>query len=417
MSIKGKVENKSLRIRQSKVLNKTTISLPASKSESNRMLILNGLSGGKSLLHNLSEARDTITMQRLLKDKGQKLNVLDAGTTMRFLTAYFSVTNQNKILTGTPRMCERPVKILVEALKAIGAEIVYLEKEGYPPIHIKGFKSQESNRIKIRGDVSSQYISALIMIAPVLKEGLTLALEGKISSKPYIEMTLGLMGKFGLKSSWDADTIIVKPQSFNNIEYTIESDWSGASYWYGFVALAGQAEIKLAGLRKDSLQGDIIIADMMEKLGVKTRFLNDGVLLSKKGHLKEVSFDFTDCPDLAQTIAVVCAAKGVSCEMSGLESLQIKETDRIQALKNELKKIGAKLEEYKPSHWGLTTATKAELKPMHINTYDDHRMAMAFAPLATLTDISIEKASVVEKSYPGFWKDMEKAGFELAFSG
>lgn len=402
----------TINIERLKNLKNTTINLPASKSESNRVLILDALSGFNSKLHNLSEARDTVTMQKLLKSSDRELNVLDAGTTMRFLTAYFSVKNENKILTGTPRMCERPIKILVNALRTLGAEIDYLKNEGFPPIHIKSF-NQKKNFITIRGDISSQYISALLMIAATLDEGLTLSLEGTIGSRPYIEMTLKLMKKFGIEASWTENKISVKKQPFKSIVHKVESDWSGASYWYSMVALADQAKLKLTNLYPDSLQGDIRIVEIMESLGVETRFDQDGAYISSKNSFKQpkdLKIDFKDCPDLAQTVAVACAAKGINCSMTGLESLRIKETDRILALQNELSKIGARLIESE-REWKLIPNNDILQERIHINTYEDHRMAMAFAPLALCTDLSIEDPEVVNKSYPGFWRDLQKAGF------
>ncbi|MTI29380.1 3-phosphoshikimate 1-carboxyvinyltransferase, partial [Xanthovirga aplysinae] len=371
--------------------------------------------GGQSDLQNLSDARDTQTMRRLLKENAHTLDVLDAGTTMRFLTAYLTATQQDRILTGTARMCQRPIHVLVEALKELGASINYLKEEGYPPIHIKGFPKQQTQNLSIRGDISSQYISALMMIAPCLENGLKLQLTGKIGSKPYIEMTRSLMKLFGVESHWDNQIISISPQSYQPTTYRIESDWSGASYWYSFVALAEDAEIKLLGLRKDSYQGDIAIARIMQQLGVESIFDKEGVLLRKKDSLNSTSIDFSDCPDLAQTVAVICAANSIRCEMRGLESLRIKETDRILALQNELAKIGATLIENEPGLWELIPAESFHLpEDLKISTYEDHRMAMAFAPLATKGDIIIEEPDVVNKSYPGFWEHMKLVGFSTS---
>lgn len=396
-------------------LQEIDIALPSSKSESNRALIINALCDNKADLSNLSEARDTQTMIRLLKSDEQELDVLDAGTTMRFLIGYTAVKNLDKILTGTERMCERPVKILIEALHSLGAEIDYLGKEGYPPVHIKGIKNQRTNHIFIKGDVSSQYISALLMIAPNLPEGLSLELVGKVYSRPYIEMTLQLMQQFGISYTWNDNIITISPQEYKPVQYKIESDWSGASYWYSLVALAKDARLTLLGLRENSLQGDIRIAAIMDQLGVRSTFSENRVLLTKKDHLKEVAIDFTDCPDLAQTVAVVCAVKGVVCKMTGLESLRIKETDRILALQNELGKIGASLIENN-GEWTLIPS-KENLKPVDqytFSTYDDHRMAMAFAPLATNFKVRIEHPEVVNKSYPSFWNHLMSIGIKTS---
>ncbi len=390
------------------------IQLASSKSESNRALIINALSGFKGDLQNLSTARDTQTMIRLLKSDEQVADVIDAGTTMRFLTAYFTATNQNKIMTGTPRMCERPIGILVEALRTVGAEIDYLQKEGYPPLHIKGLANQQTNEITIRGDVSSQYISALLMIAPTLPKGLVINLTGDLGSIPYIKMTLAQMQAFGVETeaNWEQKVIKVLPQVYEPTSYQIESDWSGASYWYSVVALSAfeDTQVELLGLKENSLQGDSAIVNIMEVLGVKSTFTPNGVLLTKIRAQQTLNWDFTNCPDLAQTVAVVCVAKGIEATFTGIESLKIKETDRILALQNELKKFGGTLTEvvtntaYKVAGSGFEFGSA----DISIATYDDHRMAMAFAPLAMLTDVTIEEPHVVVKSYPSFWDDLSK---------
>jgi len=393
-----------------------TITPPSSKSESNRVLIIDALTGLKSNLQNLSNARDTQTMIRLLKSTDETLDVIDAGTTMRFLTAYLAITGQEKTLTGTKRMCERPIKLLVDALRELGASIEYKDKEGYPPLSIKKFDKNnvKTNHLKIRGDVSSQYITALLMVAPVLPNGLVLELEGKIGSKPYIQMTLSLMKNFGVSAEWNGNIITIKHQEYKPTSYKVESDWSGASYWYSIAALASEAKIEIQGYNEDSFQGDRVIVDIMEKLGIKSTFTKTGVLLEKTTDVvKAFDWDFTDCPDLAQTISVICAAKGVECTMTGLESLRIKETDRIAAIQNELRKLGSDLVEIVPNEKFKIQNTNFEVKGQTIATYKDHRMAMAFAPLALLGDISIEQPEVVDKSYPLFWEDINKAGFEL----
>jgi 3-phosphoshikimate 1-carboxyvinyltransferase len=391
---------------------KEKIRLASSNSESNRALIINALSGFGGELKNLSTARDTQTMIRLLKSEDAVADVLDAGTTMRFLTAYFAVTNQSKTMTGTPRMCERPIGILVDALRSIGCEIDYLGKEGYPPTQLKGFSEQKDNEISIRGDVSSQYISALLMISPMLPIGLTINLLGEIGSIPYITMTIKQMEAFGVnvRADWDNKKLSVEPQIYQPTSYQIESDWSGASYWYSIVALAENpdVEIELLGLKENSLQGDSVIVNIMSELGVKSTFTADGVLLQKTEANDSFQWDFTDCPDLAQTIAVVLVAKKIKGVFTGLESLKIKETDRVLALQNELAKIGGMLEEveakkkYEVSSVGNWTETPT------FETYDDHRMAMAFAPLAMISDVIIVEPGVVAKSYPSYWEDLGK---------
>jgi len=392
------------------------IALASSKSESNRALIINSLAKDSSEnLLNLSTARDTQTMIRLLQSIDQTADVIDAGTTMRFLTAYFTATNQNKIMTGTPRMCERPIGILVDTLRTLGADIEYLVKEGYPPLHIKGFSDQKTSEVTIRGDVSSQYVSALLMIAPTLPQGLTVNLTGDLGSIPYIKMTLEQMRAFGVNyvANWEEKTIKVLPNTYQSTVYKIESDWSGASYWYSIVALSlfENTQVELLGLKQNSLQGDSDIVNIMSHLGVLSVFTRDGVFLSKIPAETTLNWDFTNCPDLAQTVAVTCAALGIEATFTGIESLKIKETDRILALQNELKKFGGDLIEveknttYKILSQQVVTNNKS---PVTIATYDDHRMAMAFAPLAMLMDVTIEDPNVVVKSYPSFWDDIKK---------
>ena len=401
----------TISIKRKSVFSGSVDYLPASKSISNRALILNALSGNKSTLHNLSDANDTQLMLKLVGSADKIIDVEDAGTTMRFLTAYFSATNQHKIVTGTHRMKERPIGILVDALRSLGAGIEYLEKPGYPPLEIKQFSGQKTDTLRIRGDVSSQFISALMMVAPTLPQGLSLILEGKIGSRPYIEMTASMMKLFGVACDVLEKQVNIPPRPYQPTEFTVESDWSGSSYWYAFASLASQAELRLPRLFLDSLQGDSAIMKIMESLGIQTAMDGNLVSLSKTDRMEKISWDFTHCPDLAQTVAVVCAAKGVEGNFTGLESLRIKETDRIAALQNELRKIGADLREEK-DHWKLIPSKKFPEKAF-FNTYKDHRMAMAFAPLATIMDVEIENPSVVRKSYPRFWDDMRRLGFEL----
>ena len=401
----------TISIKQKSVFSGSVDYLPASKSISNRALILNALSGNKSTLHNLSDANDTQLMLKLVGSGDKIIDVEDAGTTMRFLTAYFSATNQHKIVTGTHRMKERPIGILVDALRSLGADVEYLEKPGYPPLEIKQFSGQKTDTLRIRGDVSSQFISALMMVAPTLPQGLSLILEGKIGSRPYIEMTASMMKLFGVACDVLEKQVNIPPRPYQPTEFTVESDWSGSSYWYAFASLASKAELRLPRLFLDSLQGDSAIMKIMESLGIQTAMDGNLVSLSKTDRMEKISWDFTHCPDLAQTVAVVCAAKGVEGNFTGLESLRIKETDRIAALQNELRKIGADLREEK-DHWKLIPSKKFPEKAF-FNTYKDHRMAMAFAPLATIMDVEIENPSVVRKSYPRFWDDMRRLGFEL----
>lgn len=353
-------------------------------------------------------------MNRLVTSPDSIIDVMDAGTTMRFLTAYFAITNNHKVLTGTARMKERPIGILVDALRELGVTIDYLEMEGFPPIETKGFVTQKTNTLTIPGNVSSQYISALMMVAPTLPMGLTLSLTGKIGSVPYIQMTAALMQEFGAICQIDleAQKIAIPPMAYKPTDITVEADWSSISYWYGFTALAETAAITLPNVSEKSLQGDRVIAEIMDRLGVTSIFKNNQLFLSKKDAATELTWNFKDCPDLAQTVLPVCAAKGIRGTFTGLESLRIKETDRIAALQTELGKIGATLTEVETGCWFLVPG-KVSSNEIIINTYHDHRMAMGLAPLATLTNLKIESPDVVNKSYPGFWDDMQSVGFEI----
>ena len=392
-----------------------TLDIASSKSESNRALVIRALAGGKAELSNLANARDTETMQRLLSTSGELRDVLDAGTTMRFLTAYYAITGNQHLMTGTDRMQQRPIGILVDALRTLGAEIEYQNKEGYPPHLIKGFdQSKATEHLAIRGDVSSQYISALLMIAPSLPNGLTLELTGKVGSKPYIQMTLNLMNHFGVSADWNDNIIKITAQKYNDIPYTIEGDWSGASYWYSMVALAENAEVELLGLRENSNQGDSVLAEMMPLLGVNTTYTENGIKLTKCTSTTDFEWDFTHCPDIAQTISVICAVKGIKARLTGLESLRIKETDRIEAIKNELAKfnVAVKIEGDEAIEFDGSSFNH-DFDNVVINTYEDHRMAMAYAPLALLGSLTIEDPDVVNKSYPDYWRDLREAGFKV----
>jgi 3-phosphoshikimate 1-carboxyvinyltransferase len=415
-------ENILLSFKGSKQIN-TEIKLTGSKSECNRALIISALSKGSVVVENLSVAADTVTLNgilRMLSTKPEALStklvdVGPAGTAMRFLTAFLTIQNGKFLLTGTARMKQRPIEILAEALKSIGAEISYEENKGFPPLQIAGPFKQTSAEVKIKGDISSQYISALLMIAPSLPLGLTLEIEGELTSKPYVEMTLAMLAQTGISHEWVENTITIKPQSFNNSKLYVEPDWSAASYWYAIAALADEASIFLPGLNGYSLQGDSKITEIMANFGITSQFKNGGVHLTKEAKvLTRKIFDLKDCPDLAQTIIVVCAALGHDCTFTGLETLKIKETNRVLALQTELAKIGVKLIEknfsYKLDCSGLHFPDQ-----MFVSTYEDHRMAMAFAPLALrIKTLEIEEKQVVEKSYPYFWTDLEKAGFTVS---
>lgn len=393
----------------------TEVKLSPSKSESNRALLIKALSSEEINLKNLSDAQDTKTMQLLVSKKRAISDVMDAGTTMRFLTAYLAVTGENKVITGSDRMKQRPIGPLVDALREIGSEIAYEEEEGYPPLRISKLTTQKTTRISIPGNISSQYISALLMIAPTLPKGLKIELTTAVFSKPYIDMTLGLMGAFGIESKWTKNTISIKKSEYTGGSYTIEGDWSGASYWYGFVALSRDetSTLVLPTLRTYSSQGDKRIVEIMFQLGVFSEFENGRVRLSKSEvESNHIKLDMRDCPDLAQTVMVVAAAIDVTIEFTGLESLKIKETDRIAAMKEELNKIGADLVESGDTWKLLPTARLPER--VEIDTYEDHRMAMAFAPLSQVMDVVIKEPSVVRKSYPGFWEEVKKTGGKIS---
>lgn len=392
-----------------------TIQLPASKSISNRALIINALGKGIYPPENLSDCDDTQVMIKALTEGNATIDIMAAGTAMRFLTAYLSVTDGKRIITGTARMQQRPIQILVNALRELGAEIEYAGNEGFPPLRIKG-SALQGNEITLKGNVSSQYISALLMIGPVLKNGLVLHLSGEIISRPYINLTLQLMQDFGAKAAWTSpDSIAVAPQAYQSVPFTVESDWSAASYWYQLAALSSQAEIELVGLFHNSYQGDSRGAEVFSHLGITTEFTSKGVKLKKTGKVPaRLEEDFVDIPDLAQTFVVTCALLNIPFRFTGLQSLKIKETDRIAALRTELKKLGYLISEENDSilMWNGERC-EPEVSPV-INTYEDHRMAMAFAPaVLSFPNLQIAEPQVVSKSYPGYWKDLKQAGFQI----
>jgi 3-phosphoshikimate 1-carboxyvinyltransferase len=392
-----------------------TALLPASKSESNRVLIIRALAGGGTL-NNLSEANDTQLMQRLLAHpEATAYDAEDAGTVMRFLTAFLAATGRHATITGTPRMLERPIGVLTDALRQLGADIDYLQREGYPPLRLRGWHPRPGQPLSVRGDVSSQFISALMMIGPLLPDGLHLHLTGHVGSRPYILMTAALMRHFGAEVDVLAREVRVAPQPYQPADYAVEADWSAASYWYSLVALApAGSQVHLPGLRRHSWQGDQAIARLMEPLGVQTEYVADGVVLRQMpgGRAARVAMNFTDCPDLAQTIAVTAAATGVVVDMTGLESLRIKETDRILALQTELAKFGARMQAEGKDMFRVS-AQELRVTGQTVHTYHDHRMAMAFAPLALRGPLTIEAPAVVRKSYPFFWEELRQAGFGL----
>ena len=408
----------NLLLKSSSIQRPSSIKITGSKSETNRLLLLQALYPNL-VLDNTSNSDDSEVMlkalqnSQLLTPNSQLIDVHHAGTAMRFLTAYFSIQEEKEVvLTGSSRMKERPIKILVEALNQLGADISYEENEGFPPIKIIG-KKLIQNKVSLPANVSSQYISALLLIAPKLENGLELTLEGEITSVPYIKMTLALLNEIGVKTSFVGNKISVKPQfTIHNSQFTIESDWSSASYWYSIVALSEiGTQISLSSYKKNSLQGDSALANIYQDFGVETVFNEDNsITISKtKNHqLSIVNYQLNNCPDIAQTITVTCFGLGIGCDLTGLHTLKIKETDRLEALKTELTKLGATISVTNES---LTLEASNHINEnIAIDTYQDHRMAMAFAPLALKISLTINQAEVVSKSYPDFWEDLKIIG-------
>lgn len=393
------------------------ISITGSKSESNRLLILQALFPNISI-NNLSQSDDTLVLQKGLKITNGTVNVNHAGTAMRFLTAYFSVKEGVDVtLTGSQRMQERPIGILVEALKSLGADIEYLKNEGFPPLKIKG-KSLDKKEVAIKANVSSQYISALMLVAPMLPEGLRISLVGETTSVPYMEMTLSLLKSLGIKGSFIENEIVISSaETIEDTTFVVESDWSSASYFYSLVALSKNCELTLESFSEDSLQGDSALVAIYDSLGVKTIFnVSEGTISISKKNIQlpdSLLLDLSHTPDLAQTITVTCFGLGISCKLTGLHTLKIKETDRLIALKNELEKLGASIRVDANS---LQLEKSSRINPDQIiETYQDHRMAMAFAPLSIKTELSVNNAEVVSKSYPDFWEDLQKIGIGLDY--
>ncbi|MFA5328661.1 MAG: 3-phosphoshikimate 1-carboxyvinyltransferase [Prolixibacteraceae bacterium] len=395
---------------------KGTIVLPSSKSIANRALIIHALSFSPYPIENLSDSDDTRLMGQVFNSNGNHFDIGHAGTAMRFLTAFLSQIVGEWTLTGSDRMKQRPIGILVEALLKLGAKIEYLENDGFPPLKIYG-SHLKGCILELDGSVSSQYISALLMIAPTIEDGLTLRLKNKIMSRPYIEMTLKLMGQFGVKHVWKGNEIRIPEQKYIALPFSVEADWSGASYWYEMAVLADEADVELIGLTTESLQGDAMIAKWFEQLGIQTSATEKGSRLTKNGKElpKFLQLNFIENPDVAQTFAVLCVMKQIPFHFAGLETLKIKETNRIAALQDELAKFGAKLTE--PTHgelkWDGTFPLEKNALP-EIETYHDHRMAMAFAPASQIFGpVSVFDPMVVTKSYPGYWDDLKRVGFEI----
>lgn len=389
------------------------IKITGSKSETNRLLFLQSLFPNFKI-QNKSNSDDSSIMQAALKSTSDFIDINHAGTAMRFLTSYFSqLEGREVILTGSERMQQRPIKILVDALRSLGASIEYEKKQGYPPLRIKG-KKLDGGTISLPADISSQYISSLIMLGAVLKAGIELNLKGTITSMPYINMTLDLLKRLGIKTEFKGHRILVKntSKSKNTIQ-VVESDWSSASYFFSIAALSDKAKIYLSNYKSNSLQGDSILRIIYKQLGVNSYFEGNNLILEKENisSPKSIKWDLSNAPDIAQTIAVSCYGLGVACDLEGLHTLKIKETDRLVALDTELSKLGAKISVTDKS---LHLASDQDFqKGITISTYNDHRMAMAFAPLALKIPLSVKKAEVVSKSYPSFWEDLNSLNFKI----
>ncbi len=392
-----------------------TIQVTGSKSETNRSLLLRALFPNISI-ENLSISDDGEVMQKGLQISSGEVDIHHAGTAMRFLTAYFaSQPNKEVVLTGSQRMQERPIQVLVEALRFLGADIQYVKQDGYPPLKISGKKLTKS-QVSLPANISSQYISALLLIAPSLENGLELELVGKITSVPYIKMTLGLLAQIGVQTTFEGNKIRVEPQKkVDAIKLVVESDWSSASYFYSIAALCEVGtKIKLSSYKQDSLQGDSVLSKIYTDFGVVTTFSDNQITLEKTGESRQenVFYDLSNAPDIAQTIAVTCLGLGMGCHLTGLHTLPIKETDRLAALQTEMSKFGAKVTIDSES---LTLQPITNIKSgVDVDTYNDHRMAMAFGPLALKTDLIVNDAGVVSKSYPDFWKDLKTLGFDVS---
>lgn len=406
----------NIEISKNKSLKSQKIKISGSKSESNRLLLLQKLFGNIQL-HNLSDAHDVEVMQEALQSKSEVVDVHHAGTAMRFLTAYFAVTEgKSVLLTGSQRMQNRPIEILVKALTTLGADIQYVEKHGFPPLQINGKKIIKSE-VSLMANVSSQYISALLLVGSKLTNGLTLTLEGEITSLPYLKMTLSLLDEIGVKYHFENQQIKIYPSfEIKHLDFTIESDWSSASYHFSLVALAENLHLQLSYFKVNSLQGDARLMEFYNLLGVDSKLENGILSIQKKNQFKlpsTIDLNLIEQPDIAQTIAVTCLGLGINCNITGLHTLKIKETDRLQALKNEMEKFGAVVD---ITHHSLHLRSPNQLNTnVAVKTYQDHRMAMAFAPLAAKVPVLIEDAEVVEKSYPTFWKDFSDLGFNLVF--
>lgn len=403
-----------LNILTSQIYTNKTLIISGSKSETNRLLLLQALYP-EICIENRSTSDDSILMHQALNSELSTLDIHHAGTAMRFLTAYFSIQEGKEVvLTGSERMKQRPIYILVDALKALGASIEYMENPGFPPLKIKG-KNLNNAKVSLEANVSSQYISALLLIAPKLPKGLEIEVKGKITSRPYIEMTLQLLNKIGVETYFKENLIKVLPKKESNepLHITVESDWSSASYFYSIIALSKpNTKIHLKYYQMHSLQGDSVLAELYEHFGVKTIYEQNGITLTKYQNANSsITFDLNSCPDIAQTIAVTAFALGLPCSLYGLHTLKIKETDRLSALKTEIEKLGGNVT---ITEEAIHIQASSHINPqVTLETYNDHRMAMAFAPLALKSSLQINHAEVVSKSYPGFWEDLKSIGFQI----
>ena len=396
----------------SKSINANLI-LPPSKSISNRALIIQALCQSKPKLFKLSQSSDTQSLVQALESTSKTIDIGDAGTSMRFLTAYLSLQKGSFILTGSQRMKERPIGELVNALNSIGADIKYLEKEGFPPLAITG-KNLEGGKVDISTSVSSQFVSALLLIAPTLKKGLSLELKGKLLSRPYIEMTLHIMQYFGIQSTWTKNTIQIKPQNYTAKDLTIESDWSALAFILEAICMAKSAQVSVSGLSKNSWQGDNFVLDLFEKFGIEFDFKEDILYLSKSNELmnSDYNINLKDTPDLAQAYCCTLSALSKSAEIKGLNNLKLKESHRLQALHNELNKMGQ--QSHYTDHSFELKSSDLHAPTEYFKSYNDHRMAMCLAPFALLFDIKLKDVEVVNKSYPNFWDDLKKMGFTIS---
>lgn len=393
---------------------KGEITLPASKSVSNRLLIIKALANYSFNIHNLSDSDDTQVMVEAFRNNGETINIGHGGTSMRFLTAYYAATNQRKIITGSERMKNRPIHELINGLNQLGADISYLDKEGYPPVCTSG-KLLKGKQITINGGISSQFISSLLLIAPTLPEGLEINITGKLISSAYVNLTLQLMKQYGVEAVWKENSIYIPHQEYFGVDYTVEADWSGASYWYQLAALADEAQILIHGLTSGSHQGDAVVASLFEKLGICSSFVNNAVLLTKENYsLNYFEYDFINNPDLVQTFVVTLCLLNIPFRLSGADTLRIKETDRILAVQSEMLKLGYVIEESSPGVLEWNGKRHQAPKNIAIDTYKDHRMALAFAPASLkLGKIVINDAMVVTKSYSGYWDDLVSVGIDV----